>query len=223
MNRGMPDPNLWMTYTLVTTRCWGRRYAAADADASSPARRRAVFSDSTRPVPQRSPAAPEQLDQQSDSAPAAASEALTGVDGVVASRCRSAAGSRRPRRGVAARRGAARRSTRACRAAGPRRVGAGPAGGSLARDAVASSTALGERRQQDEEAPARRRGRAGSTAAAAGRRSAAHQCVTIGILLSRILPRTGVRSNARTTVYQNRRTEVEHFEGDTPEESRTDV
>lgn len=20
---GLPDPNLWMTYTLVTTRCWG--------------------------------------------------------------------------------------------------------------------------------------------------------------------------------------------------------
>src|SRR4051794_12196446 len=49
------NPNQWMTYTLVTTRCWGRRYAAADAGASSEACRRAVISDSTRAVYRRSP------------------------------------------------------------------------------------------------------------------------------------------------------------------------
>src|SRR3954451_3142276 len=56
---GEVNPNLWMTYTLVTTRCWGRRYAAADAGASSAACRRAVFSDSTRAVYRRSPVAVE--------------------------------------------------------------------------------------------------------------------------------------------------------------------
>jgi hypothetical protein len=40
---------------------------------------------------------------------------------------------------------------------------------------------------------------------------------------SKIVIRTGVRSNARTTVYQNGRTKVEHFRATRRARCRTDV
>src|SRR6185369_2078737 len=81
-------------------------------------------------------------------------------------------------------------------------VGAGPLGGLSARDAVVKSTALAR------DASATKN--SNTTARPRRVNRSDGRCAVVATM--RFFPsRTGVRSNARTTVYQNRRTEVEPF------------